>query len=293
MTTEMPGAPPTSEGVTTRHEAPTTLSRRLLLTYVGMLTGPVVGIMLAAVLVVGIVDGTGSLGALGPALVLAFISLVAGWGGAMYHCSRLGLGVPTVTAAGILPIFLLAVAGPVLDAWQPAVLLALSAPVIVALAVHGGRLRRLVAAVLTVLVIAVSAFMWGPAAGGLGPDQQRVLTELERKPFSLHGPADGDDYRWSAVTADPLVQYTVTKGDERYFVHQWQDPPDLGPDLEDGEIGSARGGEGGVVLRREDTWITVRAWTGSGTERPDDRAAREFALALEEQSPRWLARHSA
>lgn len=296
MTTELPqgtspGATPNRAG-TTRPDAPTTLTRRVLLTGIGMLTGPVVGGLLAMVLVVVIVDGTGSLGALGPALLLALLSLAAGWAGAVYHCDRLGLGLSTAAAAGVLPILLLVVAGPVLDAWQPAVLLALVAPVVVALAAHGGRLRRLVAAVLTVLVSTFSAFVWGPAAGGLEADQQHVLADLERKPFSLYGPADGDDYRWSAITADPTVEYTVTKGDERYFVHQWQDPSLLGPDLEEGEIGPARGGEGGVVLRREDTWITVRARTGPGGERQDDRAAREFALDLEERSPRWLAGHS-
>lgn len=287
-----PGAAPDSGSSATRPEAPTTLARQVLLTGVGMFTGPVVGVLLAMVLVVGIVDGTGSIGALGPALLLAFLSLAAGWAGAMYHCHRLGLGLPTVVAAGVLPMLLLVVAGPVLDAWQPAALLALVAPVVIALAVHGGRARRLVAAVLTVLVIAVSAFVWGPTAGGLEPDQQRILVDLDRKPFSLHGPADGDDYQWSAITADPAVEYTVTTGDERYFVHQWQDPSILGPDLEDGEIGAARGGKGGVVLRREDTWITVRAWSGPGAERRDDRAARDFALDLQERSPRWLAGHS-
>lgn len=84
----------------------------------------------------------------------------------------------------------------------------------------------------------------------------------------------------------------MTQGETRYVVMQRQDPFVLDPSLADGELGAASGEKGGVVLRRDDTWITVRAWTGSGTGRQDDEAARDFALALEERSPRWLARHS-
>ena len=50
-----PGAAPDSGSSATRPEAPTTLARQVLLTGVGMFTGPVVGVLLAMVLVVGIV----------------------------------------------------------------------------------------------------------------------------------------------------------------------------------------------------------------------------------------------
>lgn len=276
----------------THADEPMPLARRLVLTYVGMLTGPVVGAGLAVVLVIVIVEGAGGLGALGVGVPLALAAVVAGWCTAVWHCRQLDLGGFTGGVAGSLPVVALVVAG-ITGAWEAVALVALTAPALTALASHRRSvLRRSLAAVLASLVVGLAVFVWGPQAGGLEPAQRELLTELERKPFALYGPMEADQYRWSPVTAERSVEYAVTKGDTRYVVLQWQEPSPLDSDLADGELAAARGGEGGVVLRRDDTWITVRAWTGPGKGRQDDDAARDFALALEERSPRWLARHS-
>lgn len=135
---------------------PMTLARRLLLTYVGMLTGPVVGACLAVILLIVIVEGTGALGALGLALFLALGAVAAGWGAAVWHCQQLGLGRLTRSVAGLLPVVVLVVAG-VAATWEAVALVALTGPALTALASHRRSvLRRCLALVLAGLVVGLA-----------------------------------------------------------------------------------------------------------------------------------------
>lgn len=260
---------------------PETLGRRIGLTYVGMLTWPLAGVGLAILLGWGILVGANSLAAIGPALVVAVIVALVGWGAGMWHCARLGLGTVTASAAGLWPVVAVALAAP-LQSWWPILLVGVVTPVVVALVAHGRRRAAAVgggvAAGVVGALVAATVLGWGPFATGLSDD--RLVDALQTRDLEVFAPPPSSGLSMTDVElTEDGVTYAVEDGELTHTVRLTRYLPRAGKP-------GPRSGPGTKYM--EGTQITVVSQDATGAL--DRTAAAAFVERLQWSSHRSFAR---